>query len=97
MDVGTNVWVKTQDAAVWAAATVVNCKDVNGFIQVHRLDTDEVVTCRASDTLCLRSLSTDLVTTQVSRVSSTSTKRRYSRHSVNATPTTRSTRGLATF
>ncbi|CAH0475550.1 unnamed protein product [Peronospora belbahrii] len=44
MDVGTNVWVKTKDAAVWAAGKVLNYDDVNGVVKIRRLDTGEIVT-----------------------------------------------------
>lgn len=43
MDVGTNVWVKTKDATVWAAGEVVEYHDVSGLMQVRRFDTGEVL------------------------------------------------------
>ncbi|KAF1778710.1 P-loop containing nucleoside triphosphate hydrolase [Phytophthora cactorum] len=42
MDVGTNVWVKTKDAAVWAPGEVVDYQDASGIVQVRRLDTDDI-------------------------------------------------------
>ncbi|KAG2914866.1 Unconventional myosin-Ia, partial [Phytophthora cactorum] len=60
MDVGTNVWVKTKDAAVWAPGEVVDYQDASGIVQVRRLDTDDIMLRRYpgfDDELCLRNMS----------------------------------------
>ncbi|KAL4127775.1 hypothetical protein PRIC2_006774 [Phytophthora ramorum] len=58
MDVGTHVWVKTKDAAVWAPGQVVDYQDGGGLVQVRRLDTDDVVARRypGFNELCLRNI-----------------------------------------
>ncbi|KAG6611688.1 myosin-like protein [Phytophthora cinnamomi] len=65
MDVGTSVWVKTKDAAVWAAGEVVDCQAAGGIVRVRRLDTDDVVVRHYpgfDDELCLRNLAADFPT-----------------------------------
>ncbi|KUF89714.1 hypothetical protein AM588_10005209 [Phytophthora nicotianae] len=65
MDVGTNVWVKTKDAAVWAAGEVVDYQDASGIVQVRRLDTGDIVMRRYpgfDDELCLRNMSANFPT-----------------------------------
>ncbi|KAG7401717.1 hypothetical protein PHYBOEH_011006 [Phytophthora boehmeriae] len=54
MDVGTEVWVKTQDAAVWAPAQVVDCQRSGGLVRVRRHDTGDVATRRYPEEVCLR-------------------------------------------
>ncbi|KAF4032858.1 FYVE zinc finger domain-containing protein [Phytophthora infestans] len=60
MDVGSNVWVKTTDAAVWTAGEVVDYQDASGIVQVRRLDTGDIMLRRYpgfDDELCLRNMS----------------------------------------
>ncbi|OWZ17841.1 Myosin [Phytophthora megakarya] len=61
MDVGTNVWVKTQDAAVWAAGEVVEYQSNGGLVHVRRFDTNNVVIHRYPnpEELCLRNMFPD--------------------------------------
>eukprot|EP00644_Phytophthora_capsici_P013530 jgi/Phyca11/568635/estExt2_Genewise1.C_PHYCAscaffold_290400 len=65
MDVGTNVWVKTKDAAVWAAGEVVDYQDAGGLVHVRRFDTGDVVMRRypgSDNELCLRNMSANFPT-----------------------------------
>ncbi|KAK1947451.1 Myosin-6 [Phytophthora citrophthora] len=65
MDVGTNVWVKTKDAAVWATGEVVDYQDAGGLVQVRRFDTGDVVMRHypgPDNELCLRNMSANFPT-----------------------------------
>ncbi|KAL7684401.1 putative IQ motif, EF-hand binding, FYVE zinc finger, myosin head, motor domain-containing protein [Plasmopara halstedii] len=66
MDVGTHVWIKSNDPFVWKAGEVIDSQDASGLVPVRLLDTGITVYRHHSslnDELCLRNMSTNFTMT----------------------------------